>query len=82
MLGGHIVSEGVFDESLHVDLVRDLEEEGQEYMSSRLVKTVSGVGYAAGSLKFLSKSPFKRPAGVAFVVKEEENLTCEVSQSG
>ena len=51
-------------------------------MSSTPMKTVSGVGYMAGSLKFLSESPFKRPARVAFVINEEEEPMCGVNQFG
>ena len=56
-------------------------------MSSAPVKTVSGVGVVAGSLKFPSESPFKRPAGVAFdgegskIATSTGSLTTEIGDS-
>ena len=44
ILQSPIVSDGVVDESIRVDVVGDLEERGKAYLSSPAVKSASGVG--------------------------------------
>ena len=82
VLIGPIVSESAGDESLRVDVVEDMEEGGQRYLSSTSVKKASGVENSADSLKLPSGSPLKRSAGVAFKISAEEELLCEVDVSG
>ena len=66
---------------MQVDVVGDLEEKVQEYLSSTLVNSASGVGNVADSSKLPSESPLKRPAGVAFMISEEDELMCKKAQS-
>ena len=80
-LGGLVVSGSVY-ESLHVCVVGVTKEEGQGYESLTPAKVVSGVSNVADNLRFPNKSPLKRSVGVAFVINEEEQLMCEVNQSG
>ena len=74
VLCGPIVSEKLVDESIRVDFVGKLEEGGQEYLSSRLVNSASGVKNVADIWKFLSESPLKRSAGVPSLLVERKNL--------
>ena len=46
------------------------------------MNSASGVKNVADSWKFLSESPLKRSAGVAFIISEKEELDCEVVRSG
>ena len=71
------VGGGVAHRSMHVDGVGDQDDEGQGYLCSTPVKSVSGVSFVADSVKFPRESPLKRSAGVAFVISEVEELTCE-----
>ena len=84
ILCGPIVSDIVVDQSIRVDIVGDLEEGGQEFLSSTLVKGANGDGNVnvVDSLKFPSQSPLKRSAGVAFVISEKEEFVGELAQSG
>ena len=81
-LGGPIVSGRFVDESTHLDVVGDEEEGSQEYLSSTPVKSASGDENVAGSLKFPSASPLKRSTGMAFVISEQNELLCEIAESG
>ena len=80
-LGGPFVFGGVADESIHVDVVGDLEEESHEYLRSTPVKIVSGASNVVHNVTFSSESPVKRSAGVAFVIIEKEKLLCGLNQS-
>ena len=41
-----------------------------------------GVRIVADSSKLSTESPLKRPAGMAFLISEEEEFLCEMAQSG
>ena len=68
------LSERVVDESKHIDVVGDLEEGGQKYLSSTPVKNSNGVAKMPDSSKFPSESLLKRPDGVAFMINQEEDF--------
>ena len=82
ILGGPIVSERVVDESIRIDVVGELEERGREFLSMTSVMNAIEVGNVVDFSKLPSGSPLKRSTGVLFVISEEEELRCEVAQSG
>ena len=77
-----VVTGGVADKSMHVDVVGHQEDEGQEKLSSTPVKTGKATSHVADSVKFPSESTLKRSAGVAFLTIEVKKQMCEVNQSG
>ena len=80
-ISGVLLLVRVVDESMHVDVVRDLEEGHQECLSSTPVKSANGVGNVGVSSKLPSETPMKCPALVALMLCEEEKIMCEVAQS-
>ena len=72
----------VVDDSIRLDVVGDLEERGQEFLSLTSVKNAIEVRNVVDLSKLPSGSPLKRSTGVLFVISEEEELRCEVAQSG
>ena len=80
ILGGPIISKRVVDESIRIDAVKNLEEGGQEQLSSTPVKSASRVRNVADSWKRPSESPLRSSFGVALMVSEEEVLLYEVLQ--
>ena len=73
---------GSVDESLHVGVVAETEEESREKVKSTPVKVVSGVSNVAEKMRFPNESPLKHSLGVASVINDEEELISEVKQSG
>ena len=57
-------------------------KEGQEWLSSTPVNRASGVRNVADSSKLPSESPLKCSVGVSLMINEEEELMCQVVQSG
>ena len=81
-LGGPINKARVIDQSTRVDAVEDLEQRGQEQLSSTPLMKASRVGKVADSSKRSSESPLRSSVGVALMISEEEELMYEVPQSG
>ena len=83
ILAGPIVDERIVDESRRNDVVGDLDEGGQKYLSSTPVKSASGVENVADSWKLPSELSLKCSAGVTLMIsKEDDELACELAQCG
>ena len=81
MFAGPFVTGGFADVSVHVDVVRDQEEERQEFLSLKPMKIVSGTNKVADNVRFPSESPLNRFPAVAFMIKEEGDFMFRINQS-